>query len=115
MDASPRVSVVFFSSNKLPTIVTVTTLVLFDHLLCGTLLCIYLSEGPVQLSDESDQHAGLGEAVISSSGGMFLHILAVKHGAAGHRNFKFASSSCNFGKLFAHPLDFRQPFPPIIM
>lgn len=33
---------------------------------------------------------------------VFLHILAVKHGAAGHRNFKFVNSSINSGKLFAH-------------
>ena len=47
-DASPRISVVFFSSYKLPKTVTVTTLILFGHV---KLLCGNLSEGPVQLSD----------------------------------------------------------------
>ena len=42
-----------FSSYQLPKTVTVTTLLLFGPvmLLCGTFLCISLSEGPVQLSD----------------------------------------------------------------
>ena len=39
-DASPCTAVVFFSLNKLPKTVTVTTLLLFGHvtLLCGTFL-----------------------------------------------------------------------------
>ena len=46
-EASPRISAVFFSSYKLPQ--TVTTLILFRHVtsLCGTFLCIKLSEGPL--------------------------------------------------------------------
>ena len=41
-NASPRISEVFFSSYKLPKTVTVTTLLLFGHvmLLCGKFLCI---------------------------------------------------------------------------
>ena len=43
----------FFSSYKLPKTVTVTTLLLFGHvmLLCGKYIFIKLSEGRVQLSD----------------------------------------------------------------
>ena len=50
-DASPHISAVFFSSYKMPK--TVTTLLLLGHvmLLCGTFLCIKLSDGPVQLTD----------------------------------------------------------------
>ena len=41
-DASPRITVVYFSSYKLPKTVTVTMLLLFGHvtLLCGTFLFI---------------------------------------------------------------------------
>ena len=48
-DASPHISVVFFSSYKMPKTVTVTTLLLFGHvtLLCGTFVFIELNEGPV--------------------------------------------------------------------
>ena len=46
---TPCISMVFFSSYKLPKTVTVTTLLLFDYvtLLCGKFLCIKLIEGPV--------------------------------------------------------------------
>ena len=52
-DASPPTAVVFFSSYKLSKTVTVTMLLMFGPvmLLCGTSLCIKLSEGPVQSSD----------------------------------------------------------------
>ena len=48
-----HISVVFFSSYKLPKTVTVTTLLFSGPvtLLCGTFLFMWLSEGPVQLLD----------------------------------------------------------------
>ena len=67
MDAAPHSCGIFSPSYKLPKIVIVTTLLLFGHvmLLCGTFLCICLSEGPVQLSDYMTDTPSISKALAS--------------------------------------------------